>query len=148
MFNFETVLIVMACSVPFLALTFVLPKFKKKEKSNPIKEEKSFQEGKKEEEKSEPHKEDLEENKTEIDSNADFSPEDFKKYLTNRNKSTIKPTRIELPEGFEDRTMPYIPQHRRKVEEKTKTVAEEIQQLSPTLKAMIIAGVLDKKDFN
>jgi hypothetical protein len=36
----------------------------------------------------------------------------------------------------------------RKKQEKPQTVAEEIRSLSPELKALIITGVLDKKDFD
>jgi hypothetical protein len=55
---------------------------------------------------------------------------------------------MELPKDFIDRTMPYIPRKRRIKNDKPKNLTEEIQNLSPELKALIIAGVLDPKNFD
>ena len=58
MFNFETMIIVLVCSVPVVALLFVLPKIKKKEKQQE-KPTKTYEEIKKEEAKPEPVKEEI-----------------------------------------------------------------------------------------
>ncbi|MBQ8615783.1 MAG: hypothetical protein IJ415_04380 [Clostridia bacterium] len=146
MSNFEIVLIVLACAVPVVALLFVLPKFKKKEQKAPV-PTKTYEEIKKEEQVE--IKSGLpEEKKVQTFANNDFSPEDFKGYLNHKQKNITRPSRVNLPKDFMDRTEPYMPRRRRRMEEKPKSVADEIRSLSPELKALIIAGVLDKKDFN
>lgn len=151
MSNFEIFLIVMACAVPFLALLFVLPKFKKKEKEKTP--TKTYEDLKKEELKSEEKAETVEkpavEKKSEsIFAKNDFSSDDFRSYLNYKQKNITKPSRVELPQGFVDRTEPYIPRRRRREDSKPKTVAEEIRSLSPELKALIFTGALDKKNFD
>ncbi|MBQ9795684.1 MAG: hypothetical protein IJW36_01805 [Clostridia bacterium] len=147
MSNFEIALIVLACAVPVVALLFVLPKFKKKEKKAPA-PVKTLEEVKKEEKvetKTEPPKEKNVEN---VFTNNDFTSEDFKGYLNHKQKKLTKPARVDLPADFMDRTEPYIPRRRRRMEEKPKSVAEEIRSLSPELKALIFTGALDKKNFD
>ena len=151
MTSFEIGLIVSLCAVPFVALLFVLPKFKKKEKQKPA--TKTYEEIKKEEQKSEVKQESVGEQAIEkkaesIFAKNDFSSEDFRSYLNYKQHNTSKPSRIELPKDFVDRTEPYIPRRRRRETEKPKTVAEEIRSLSPELKALIFTGALDKKDYD
>ena len=148
MSNFEVFIIVMVCVVPVLALLMVLPKikikFKKKEKKANV-ETKTYAEIKVEEKPIEPN---VEEKPKEVKKpvlSSEISTEDFKSYF-NRRKPTSKPSRLDLPADFKDRTMPYTPR-RRMENKKPKSVAEEIQNLSPELKALIITGVLDKKDY-
>lgn len=150
MLNFQTFLILSACSIPFIAFVFVLPKFKKKEKKTAKQaEEKQTSvplETKTEAKVSMPEK--PQEKKFEpVFNNAEFSPEDFKGYLNNRQKNMSKPTRVDLPEGFIDTTQPFVRRVKNK-QEKSQTVAEEIRSLSPELKALIFTGALDKKNFD
>ena len=56
--------------------------------------------------------------------------------------------RKHLPPDFENLAREYDPRRDRAKTEGKKTIAEQIQDLSPELKALIVAGVLDKKDFN
>ena len=147
MSNFEIILLVMAIAVPVLALVFVLPKFKKREKKVQV-QTKTYEQIKKEEAKVEEKSEPVQEKKASVITNNDFTSEDFRGYLNHKQKNITRPTRVNLPKDFKDVTEPYIPRRRRSVKEKSKTVAEEIRSLSPELKALIIAGVLDKKDFN
>lgn len=147
MSNFEIVLLVMAIAAPALALVFVLPKFKKREKKVQV-QTKTYEQIKKEEAKVEEKSEPVQEKKASVITNNDFTSEDFRGYLNHKQKNITRPTRVNLPKDFKDVTEPYIPRRRRSVKEKPKTVAEEIRSLSPELKALIIAGVLDKKDFN
>ena len=146
MSNFEVFLIIMACAVPFVAFLMVLPKIKiklKKKDKKVTAETKSYAQIKAEElPKVEEKPKDV---ALRVSSN-DLSADDFKSYLKKR-KPTTRPSRMELPADFKDRTMPYMPR-RRRFEKKPQSVAEEINNLSPELKAMLIAGVLDKKDFN
>lgn len=148
MSNFEIFLIITACALPIVALFFVLPKFKKKEKKVPA-PIKTFEELKKEEAAQE-----VKEQPTVIKPvekafvNTEFTSDDFKSYLSHKQRNTTKPNKVEFPDGFIDRTSPYMPRRRRRIEEKPKTVAEEIQNLSPELKALIISGVLEPKNFD
>ena len=150
MSNFEIVLIFLAVTIPIVTFLFVFVKFKKKEKKEPA-PTKTYEELKKEEQNKvgEPVVEEkkIEEKKFIPDSNSDFTQDDFKAYLNHKQKSISKPSRVDLPKDFVDTTLPYS-RRRRRVEEKPKSVAEEIKSLSPELKALIIAGVLDKKNYD
>lgn len=148
MLNFETLLIILACAVPVVALLFVLPKFKKKEKkpSAPVK---TLEEVKKEEAKVEVKPEPLKGNRVESSfAKTQFDSDDFKNYINYKQNSVSKPSRVDLPKDYIDRTEPYMPRRRKRAEEKPKTVAEEICSLSPELKALIFTGALDKKYFD
>ena len=150
MSNFEIFLIVTACSIPVFAVIMLLPKiklkFKKKEKQISV-ETKTYAEIKAEDKASEPKVEEKPREVKKFVSSGEISTDDFRSYL-NRRKSVSKPSRLEMPDDFVDRTMPYSSRRRRIENKKPQSVAEEIQNLSPELKAMIIAGVLDKKDFD
>lgn len=150
MSNFEILLIVLVCIVPVVSLLMVLPKiklkFKKKEKKVQP-ETKTYAEIKAEDKANEPKIEEKPKEMKKFVSSGEISTDDFRSYL-NKRKPTSKPSRLSLPADFKDRTMPYEPRRRRMVNKKPQSVAEEIQNLSPELKAMIIAGVLDKKDFD
>ncbi len=141
MSNFEIFLIVAVFAIPVIALLFVVPKMKKKEKKKDVPTAKSYTEMKQEEKNAEP----IDEKPTEKKENLheDIPTEDIQSYVEYKKKNITKPSRIEMPQGFVDRTMPYT--RKRNTEKKPQTVAEEIQNLSPELKALIIAGVLDKK---
>ena len=151
MLSFETLLIISVCSIPFVAFVFLLPKFKKKEKKH-AKQTEEKQSTASVEIKSEakdvlPEK--PQEKKTETTFvNNEFAPEDFRGYLNHRKERMTKPSRVDLPEGFIDRTQPYLPRKKQRQSEQPKSVAEEIRSLSPELKALIFAGALDKKNFD
>ena len=89
----------------------------------------------------------VKEEKKNISFNHDISNEDFKSYL-NLKKGVTKPRRIELPEGFADKTTPYFPRRRINYSNKPKNIAEEIEGLSPELKAFIFSGAFDRKNFD
>lgn len=145
MSNFEIFLIVGVCVVPVVALLFVLPKFKKKQKTQP--EVKSYEEFKKEETQPEPIVEEAPKETKPVMPTQDFTSEEFQNYLKHRNENTTQPKKIAQSADFEDKTMDYIPYRRRNNVQKPKNVAEEIKNLSPDLKALIISGVLDRKKF-
>ena len=144
MSNFEIFLIIMLCATPFVALLFVLPKKLKKEKKAEKVETKTLKELKQEE----TPKPMVEEKKVESKkvASSEVSTDDFKNYLNHR-PPTSKPSRVELPKDFRDMSLPYRPRRREK-NEKPKTIIEEIQGLSPELKALMITGVLDRKNFD
>ncbi len=142
MSGFEILILVIACAVPLVALIFIKPKKKKKEKKAP--EVKTLQEVKTEEKVAEPKKEEPGYKK---DNNIESLDEDIQSYVEYKKKNITKPQKVEMPPNFKDMSMPYIPR-RRGVDKKPKTVAEEINNLSPELKAMLLAGVLDKKNYD
>lgn len=150
MSNFEIFLIVAFCAVPIIAIMFVLPKKLKKEKKQEKKEVKTLEQLKKEEQPNQALEEKVEEKKVQpkFVPKSEVSTDDFKSYLEHRKNNITRPSRVELPKDFMDRTSPYIPRRRRRENKKPKTVAEEINSLSPKLKAMIIAGVLERKNFD
>lgn len=147
MSGFEIFLIVLVCLTPVFALIMILPKtlLKKQKKEKPADVPvKTYEEIKKEEAPKEIPKV---ESTTPAFNTKDFTAEDFKGYLKER-KNGSKPQRIELPKDFQDTTMPYMPRRRRRVDDKPKSISEEIHSLSPELKAMLISGVLDKKNYD
>jgi len=150
MSNFEIFLMVMICAVPVVSLLMLLPKikikFKKKEKKVQA-ETKTYAEIKAEEAPAQPQTEEKPKEVKKNFSSNEISNDDFKSYL-NRRKPTSRPSRLNLPEDFADRTMPYSPRRRKRADQQPKSVAEEIDNLSPELKAIIFAGVLDKKDYD
>ncbi|MBO5954496.1 MAG: hypothetical protein J6Q13_00830 [Clostridia bacterium] len=150
MSNFEIFLIVGFCVAPLLAILFVLPKKLKKEKKQEKKEVKTLEQLKKEEQPKPVVEEKVDEKKVQqkFTPKSEVSTDDFKSYLDFKKKDITKPSRVELPKDFMDRTSPYIPRRRRRIEKKPKTVAEEINSLSPKLKAMLFSGVLDRKFFD
>lgn len=142
MSNFETFLIVMLCAVPIVALFMVFPKLKFNKKEKKVAEPtKTLAEIKAEEPKAEEVKPELERKP-----NNEISTGEFESYIDFKKKNTTLPKKVELPSDFKDMSMPYMPR-RKQVEKKPQSVAEEIKSLSPELKAMLIAGVLDKRDY-
>lgn len=155
MSKIELVILILAASIPFFALIFVIPKnlFKNikekkgktkksdpkpvKEESKPTIEEKPKEEPKTTEKPKEPKKDFM---------FADLSTDDFRSYLKERPE-IAKPKRVEHDDGFLDRTTPYVPMRPRRPmrPRKPKNLSEEIKSLSPELKALIIAGILDRK---
>ena len=133
--------------MPFLALIFVMPKLKKKEKVQ--KETKTYEELKQEEKQNDTIVEEKPVKEKRVFQTTDFTSEDFQNYLKHKNETTSKPQKIEHNLNFMDNTTDYIPTRRKlKLENKPKNIAEEIKSLSPELKALIISGALDKKNFD
>lgn len=149
MSRFEIFIIAMLCAIPIIALIAVFPKVKFKKKTKKVAEPvKTYEEIKQEEKQEKPveKENDTKEFKTSVLSN-EISTDDFESYLEQKKKDVTKPKRIEFPSDFKDLSMPFEPRRRSRVQ-KPKNVSEEIQSLSPELKAMLIAGVLDKKDYD
>ena len=149
MSHFEMFLIIMVLAVPVIALFFVFPKKRNKEKTENKKVEpvKTYEDLKKEEVKETPVAE-VVLPKTNIEDEFGLTQKDFESYVDWKSKQTTKPNHVELPHGFVGNTMPYIPNRKRKTDDKPQNLTEEIQNLSPELKALIIAGVLDPKNFD
>lgn len=144
MSNFEIFLIVLAGAIPIIAILFVLPKVKKKEKKEPEKPTKTLEEVKREEKKPEIPKQVITKKE---DKSSEISTADIQSYVDYKKKNITSPQKIQMPGDFKDVTMPYMPR-RKPTKPKPKNVAEELRSLSPELKALIIAGVLDKKNYD
>lgn len=145
----EIILIVGVCLSPIIAFMFVVPKLKKSVKKPPAKQV------------AEPKKE---ENK--MFTNSGYSTDEFKNYLKDKNKNLAKqnttenkekpknfnipdefkiPDDFKFPKGFRDDDEFDSPEIK---SDENKSLAEEIDDLSPELKAMLIDGVLERKNFD
>ena len=157
MSKIELLILILAASIPFFALIFILPKnlFKKiKEKKTKTKDKKKepIKEDSKPAVEEEPKEEPkiVEKPKQEVKNgylSTDLSTDDFRSYLKERPEIT-RPKRVEHDESFVDQTAPYIPERpimRPMRPRKPQNLTEEIQSLSPELKALIITGILDRK---
>lgn len=149
MSRFEIFIIAMFCAIPVIALIAVFPKIKfKKKAKKTVEPTKTYSEIKQEEKHAEQIVEEVKPKEVKMPIMSDeISSDDFRSYLEQKKKDVSKPKRIELPSDFKDMSMPFAPR-RRVRNQKPKNISEEIQSLSPELKAMLIAGVLDKKDYD
>ena len=145
MINFETFLIICFCLVPVVALIIVLPKklSKKESKTEPVKEMV------KEEPKVVETKEAPKENQERIIENKTYTADDFKGYLEEKNKNITRPERINHGSDFKDLTFdfPRMTTGYNTSNNRHKSISEQIEDLSPEMKAILIAGVLDRKEY-
>ena len=142
MSNFEIFLIVGLSLAPIVALFFVLPKKLKKEKKEPPKTTEY-----KPEEKSEPIKqEEPKEVKPEKKVANIASTSEFKDYLTYKKENLHAPKHLESPKDVF--VSDYFPSRFKKKPKEDKTIAEQINDLSPELKVMMLSGVFNRKDFD
>ena len=150
MSKFELFLTVGVCVAPILSLIFVFPKgfkFKKKQKAE-VKTAKEANETFNyiKENKEEPKQVEVKLEKKEDFKDLDvpnFDSSDFKDYLNRRPKGK-GPMRKLMNDDF---GFPYDGFGNRKKEKEDKSIKEQINDLSPELKAMLIAGVLDRKKY-
>ena len=148
----EICLTICAFVMPFLALLFVLPK-KISGKQEKPKETAKFtinKEEKKEETKpveSKLTEKPVEKKKRNPFEDVKYSAEDFRGYLNRRKENMTKP-KHKTPK--EDTTFSFADFMAKKSKEDIAPalIREDIHNLSPDLTAMMIAGVLDKKDFD
>ena len=140
----EIIAIVLVCLIPIVALVIILPKKIKNRKVKSTKTETQPLE-------QEPVKIEAEPNKNST-SPLEFTADDFKGYLTKKRKQVSHPKRLEENfaenlniEDFNSYQARFAP--RRNDKSQDKTIKEQFDELSPELKAMIIAGVFDKKDY-
>ena len=149
MSRFEIFIIAMLCAIPVVALIAVFPKIKFKKKTKKVVEPtKTYAEIKQEEKPAQPIVEEVKPKEVKKPIMSDeISSDDFRSYLEHKKQDVSKPKRVELPSDFKDMSMPFVPR-RRVRNQKPKNISEEIKGLSPELKAMLIAGVLDKKDYD
>lgn len=144
MTNIEIGILIALVLVPILALLFILPKKKKKAEEKAEVKTTEYVSEKKEEKP----KEDLKPISVKsLPLNAnDFSDNDFKDYLKSKQKSISKPKRFDARDDDFLESYSSFKSRRAKIKE-NKTIAEQINELSPELKVLMVAGVLNKKDF-
>ena len=146
MTSVEIGMIVIAALIPIVALVILFP-FTRKKKEKPAPKSTVV-----EEIKSEP-KPPVEEFVPSSDGlkTASLEEDDFLAYLKDKSSKVNKPERKEMEFNLGDidddifSDMDF-PRPRRKAK-KEQTLSEQIQGLSPELKALILTGVLDRKDY-
>lgn len=144
MSTFEIVILIAVILVPIVALIFILPKRKKKEAKEEVKTTEYVSE-KKEEPKEIVEAKPIKEMKMPLRS-SEFSNDDFKDYLNSKRKSVTAPKRLEIRPENDDLESYSSFKSRRMQRNQEKSLAEQIRDLRPELKALIISGVFDKKD--
>jgi len=137
----EKVLLIGLCVAPFVALLFVLPKLKKKKQK--IFETTDYVPENKEEPAAEVKPEVVEE-KVQTKSFEDEIV-DYRKFLEQRKEHMSHPTRVELPKGYNDLTESYSAMRRRMERASQQEKNTNIHNLDPEIKALLIAGILDRK---
>lgn len=140
----EINLIIIASLIPFVALVMVLPKIKrKKAKENQPKQEKVA-------EKVEPKEQTKEEKPKEgkinqpIFESSQYSADDFKDYLKERNKNIETPKLKQQPKDFKDMSLG-LDEYMKLKQMPKQDFLDEINKMSPEMQAIVFAGLLDKK---
>ena len=146
----EKIMLILAVLMPIVALIMFLPKIiKSKISKKPKKEKPSKQQTKPDEpytSASIPQDTAQTVSPTQNNFSSMKHADDFKDYATRKSKRTSLPKRnYPSPtfsdfEGFRSFAKPATQQE--------KSVADEIKSLSPQLKALILSGALDRKEFD
>ena len=126
---------------PFVALLFIIPKIKKKK-------QKTFETTDYvPENKEEPIVETKQEIKEEKIETKSFKNEieSYREFLEKRKEKMSHPTRVELPKGYTDLTESYSAMRRRMERSNNQEKNTNINNLDPEIKALLIAGILDRK---
>lgn len=142
---FEIVLVILVCITPIVALLFVLPKRKKKEVKP--KETTSYVTLEKEQAQAQAEQgtpSQVAETKPEPKKFKDDELENYRDYLNKRHEMSSRPQRHEIPKDFIDRTSAYVPMSSMR-NRRTNSSNTDINNLSPEVKALLIAGILDRK---
>ena len=149
MSKIEIAIIVILCVIPIVPILMLIPKRKAKKNKAEVKaEEKSSKpaEEKKEEISKEPPKEQTKSDR----SFNEIGEKDFESYMDFKKRNIKGPAKDMPKNDFVDNSMSfeqYLRNENRSVEQE-KNIADQINSLDPTIKAMIIAGILDKKNYD
>lgn len=142
MSTIERILLIGACVAPLFALLFVLPKLKKIKKKEKTFETTDYVP----ENKVEPvveAKPDILESTPKTKSFED-EIQSYREFLEKRKEKMTNPSRKELPKGYVDMSESYSAMRRRQERQNSQTNTN-IHNLDPEIKAMLIAGILDRK---
>ena len=146
MSGFEWFLVIGSISAPLVALLFVLPKLKNKKtfKTTEYVQEKEDVSVVENPNPAPVVKEDV---KVEFKSpfeNSGRELESYREYLLRKREQLTDPMKNAIPKGFNPDTEDYFSYRRRKSKsEEPKN--QDIDSLSPELKALLILGILDRK---
>lgn len=142
----EICLIVCAVLVPIVALFMVLPKIKgKKAKVEQPKQEKVAE--KVEPKAAEQAKEEKPNEGKKIQpvfESSQYSANDFKDYLKERNKNIETPKLKQKPKDFKDLSLG-LDEYMKLKQKPKQDLLDEINKMSPEMQAIVFAGLLDKK---
>ena len=69
----------------------------------------------------------------------------YREFLEKRKETMIRPNRVELPKGYNDLTESYSAMRRREMRNNQQEKNTNINNLDPEIKALLIAGILDRK---
>lgn len=147
MSKIEIGILIVLCLLPIITLVIVLPKKLKKKAPPPPTTEYKPDKPVVEEEKPKPEK--VEKPKTLGENKGLYNDDSFKGYLKDRKGNRTPPTFKEP--NFDDPFMndvfrPNMQQTSKGNEDKS--LSEQINELSPELKAMLLSGILDRKNFD
>lgn len=152
MTNVEISIIVIAIFIPIVALVIFLPRLKKDKKNNNSPKPSAHKIEERPIEITESPKEEA--NPRELFKSTEFNSDDFRGYLTEKSNSIEKPTRKDLDfdggmfdDGLFDDLSFGGPRRKQTIKKEDKPIIEQFCDLSPELKALIVTGALDKKDY-
>lgn len=162
MSRFEIVILVIVCALPVVALVLTLPKRKKGKSKSEVK-------------KAEPPKSEQPKQEFKLDSSPPptsapdevkprsisvsqqdeplYNQESFRDYLKERKTSHSAPTFKEQKEGDIPNITDFnsdlftIP-NRNQPKQDEKSLADKIDELSPEIKALLLSGALERKNFD
>ena len=136
----ERVLLISACVAPLVALMFIIPKFKKKK-------QKTFETTDYVPEKKEEPVTEIKQEVVEEVGSKSFENEiqNYREFLEKRKENMSRPSRVELPKGYTDLTESYSAMRRRMERASKQERNTNINNLDPEIKALLIAGILDRK---
>lgn len=141
MSTMEIILLISVCVAPIVALMFVIPKLKRKK-------QKTFETTdyipEKKEEVVEEKSEIVEEKKVEKKS-FDDEIQSYREFLEKRKEKMSHPSRVELPKGYRDLSESYSAMRRREMRNRQEEKNTNINNLDSEIKALLIAGILDRK---
>ena len=139
---FEIGLIIAGCLMPIVALVITLVGKKQEKKEKPTQQAPVENNSQRTIEAKSSKNEQVNSFKP-----SDLNKDEWKDYIKQRQANTSKPEH--MPDDLKKPTLPFVANREMSINAETskKSVAEQIQELSPELKALLIAGVLDKKDY-
>lgn len=151
---FEKFLLISITIVPFVALLLILPSIIRKKREQfkeikPIETETQKVESEKVQETpivaEAPKVVEQPKKKNDFSFDNDFSSDDFKDFIKSK-KDKVSSPKFKFPK--EEHLLDPIEHFRRpRPNKEPKTLTEEFQSLSPRMKALIMSGAFDRKDF-
>lgn len=164
MTNVEKIVVIAICLIPIIAICLVLPKkFFKKNKKIKTKQTSETKTDSQVQTKVDETANKEEKKKSRI-LDRSYTTDEFKDYLkTSKDTRQIKPTysskREQIEKSHEEKLRKMMMEDQefekmRKQKKETeinkeeKTINEQIDELTPELKALLLTGILEKKDFD